>query len=219
MWGTFKTSLLPSNLSLPTYQLSTHPPMTTSQRILLITNGGQPGTICDHVTFTPNTSGPEYASLLSSSRTLGSDFSNRSAENIPLGIRTLMATLAFTSRVNFNEVVASIRQEPWLRLHGSVDHKSIFEQTRMNPGNLSEAIVWAPYDNAKTSGEGVLIFLSTNDVTVVGLIRSECPDVSISLAFQGYDIPILTSKKSGFGLLRYSGGSQFWCTVGPMRPS
>jgi hypothetical protein len=193
--------------------------MTTSQTITLITGGGPFGSTSDTVTFTPIPHDLGYASLLSSSRTLGSDLSHRSNDNIAGSIHTLTATLTFTSRENFNQIVAMISNKPWLRLEGSLNLKSTLEKIRNNPQHRTEGIAWAPYDHTKSSGEGVLIFLSTNDVTVVGLIYYEYPDVSISLAFQGYDIPILTSKKSGFRVFRYSGGSQFWCTVGPMRPS
>jgi hypothetical protein len=173
MWGSFKTSLLHSNLSLPPHQLWTHPspatPMQT-QRIIRITfDDGS-----DHVTFTPMNPGTgPYVSLLSSSRTLGSDFShNRSPINIP-NVTSVPVHVGSTPASQFHPSRLVINTQ-WYKVHTCRDifhlRSSIQDhQTRHNKG-----VAWARY-GAEMLGPGILMFLSANNVEVLAVVLDRPP--------------------------------------------
>jgi hypothetical protein len=194
MWGYFETSLLPSNLSLPPYQLSMHSSPATpmaSQKINLGYPGTYDGYHYETITFTPMNDSARYASLLSSSHTLGSDFSHGRSQ-IASSIRTLH--VQFTpAKCEAMELLVNEVRGRWLEVEveGSDDFGDTFRQHRLNPTlPQHEEVAWAPYDFNNFFGQGVMFHLLTDTgpvarPNVVGVVFDKIPEVSDLLGVPG----------------------------------
>jgi hypothetical protein len=172
MWGSFKTSLLPSNLSLPPpISFRRIPPATpmASQQIELKYKGTGAS---DTVTFKP-VNYILYASLLSSSHTLGSDFSHDRSNPIDPYITKLNVYIWSKTRTEVNDMVQeNAHNKHWLKLKDAYNLRSIFELNHSGPNE--ESIAWAPYDAQYYLGEGIMIFKYPGGV-MYGVVCDQSP--------------------------------------------